>query len=609
MILNGEQEGLVIPVKIKRMKVKVLIIQLIFFILPAVFIFACSGGKEISETKVQNTEEETDKEELYEEKQKQKQFEYLFVEAIKEKVLGNTQKAIQNLSGCLEINPESSAAMYELAGIHAENNDLMSASLLLEKAISYNPENKWYKLLLAKIYQQTNKYEQAADIYNQLLEKDPENLEYMFMEASMLSKAEKYDEAIGVYNQMEEKVGINEQISVAKQQLYVSKGETEKAFDEIQRLIDSDPDEPQYYGLMADLYQSQGDSIKALNYYHKIQEIDPDNGFVHFSLANHYLKSGDIEKAYQETKKGFRNEDVEIQSKLQLYMMLTNASSDVSLTPEQEEELIRILAEVHPDESLVYTVRAESLLKQNKLEEAREELLKSLGIEKNDYMLWERVLYIDNDLQDWQRLYDHSKEAMNYFPNQPQVYFLNAIACLQMENFEETISIADEGIAYVIDNDRMKGQFLMLKGEALYKTGKETEAFDLFDRSVELNPDNHIALNNYAYYLSLAGKNLDKAERMSGKVIELFPENATYLDTYAWVLFKKGEYSLAKFYMESAINYDDEENPTLYEHYGDILFKLGNIEEAMKYWKKAEEKGGGSDTLKKKIQEKKYFEE
>jgi tetratricopeptide (TPR) repeat protein len=149
----------------------------------------------------------------------------------------------------------------------------------------------------------------------------------------------------------------------------------------------------------------------------------------------------------------------------------------------------------------------------------------------------------------------------------------------------------------------------MLKGEAIYKMGNKQQAFDLFDQSVELDPDNHIALNNYAYYLSLEGKNLDKAERMSGIVIERFPDNATYLDTYAWVLFRKGEYSLAKFYMESAINNDTEGSPTINEHYGDILYKSGNIEEAVKYWEKARELGGESELLNRKISERKYFEE
>lgn len=121
---------------------------------------------------------------------------------------------------------------------------------------------------------------------------------------------------------------------------------------------------------------------------------------------------------------------------------------------------------------MVHTVRAESFLKRKKPEEARAELLKALSIEKNDYILWERLLFVDNDLQDWQGLYKHSLDALELFPNQPQLYFLNAIACIQLKSYEETISITDEGLMYVADNKQLEGQFLMLKGEALYKIGQ-----------------------------------------------------------------------------------------------------------------------------------------
>ncbi|MDD4107790.1 MAG: tetratricopeptide repeat protein [Prolixibacteraceae bacterium] len=582
--------------------------SLVSVIIVTFLLFSCSGVKNVVEQENNEKEVSVDEETLILEEQKEKEFEFLFVEAIKEKVLGNSQKAIQHLSGCLEINPNSSAAMYELANIHAANNDFTSASLLLEKAISINPENKWYKSFLAQIYQQTKQYGEAAELYEELLRNDPENLEYMFMTANMLASAGRTGEAVDVYNRMESKTGINEQISLAKQQLYISAGEIENAYKEAEKLIEVNPEEPKYYGLMADLYQSQGDTVNALKYYRKIQEIDPGNGFVHFSLANHYLEKGQPEKSFEETRLGFKSDEIDLQSKLQLFMMMTGPS-ETAITTEQEEELINILLKEHPGESLVYALKAENLLKNNKPEEGREALLKSLENGKNDYVLWERLLFIDNDLQDWNKLYEHSRQAMDLFPNQPQIYFLNAIASFQLEKYDETISVTDEGTLYVVDNDRLKGQFLMMKGEAFYKTGKVQEAFELFDKSVELDPDNYIALNNYAYYLSLAGKNLDKAERMSGRVIERFPENATYLDTYAWILFKKGEYSLAKFYMESAIKYDQEGSPTLFEHYGDILFKLDLTDEALKYWEQAKEMGENSKILERKIIEKSYFEE
>jgi len=586
------------------------IIKWAVFSLLAGTIFSCSGVKQVAE-KQENSKEETTQqtENSAISEEDQKKFEYLFVEGLKEKALGNMQKAIQLFSSCLEIDPNSSASMYELAQIHAANNDFTSASLLLEKAISLSPENKWYKILLAQVYQQTRRFAKAAEIYDQLLQKEPEDLDFLYRKAILLSNAGEFEEAISTYNKMEEITGVNEQISVARQQLYVENDQVEKAFEEIEKLIEFNPEEPKYYGLMADLFQNQGDSVNALKYYRRIQELDPKNGFVHFSLANYYLQNGEIEKSFEETKKGFQSKEVDIQTKMQLYMMLTSNPSQSKLTPKQEEELAELLVETHPEEHLVYTIRAESFLKQNKLAEAREQLLKALEIEKNDYMLWERLLFIDNDLQDWDGLHEHSKEAMNLFPNQPQTYFLHAIACVQLEKFEETVSVSDEGLMYVVDNPRMKGQFIMLKGEALYKMGEMQEAFELFDASVELDPDNHIALNNYAYYLSLAGEKLDKAERMSGKVIEMYPENPTYLDTYAWVLFKKGEYSLAKFYMESALSNGGSENGTLLEHYGDILIKLNKAEEAVKHWKKARELGDASELIDRKIEEKRYIEE
>ena len=577
------------------------------FVLLALFIVSCSGTKKITEQEVGKAAINKPVEELAE--QKQMEFEYLFLEALKQKMFGNMQKSIQLLSSCLEIDPNSSAAMYELANIHAANNDFTSASLLLEKAISINSENKWYKQLLAQIYQQQRKFSEAADIYTQLLQDDPENIELLYTKAILLSNAQEFDEAIAVYNLMEKKEGVNEQISVAKQQLYVTSGNIDGAFDEIEKLIEFNPDEAKYYGLLADLYLSTGDSVKALENYNKILVMDPDNGFVHFSLANYYISIDEIDKSYEETIKGFSSENVDIKNKLQLYMMLTSNREKTKLTDEKEEELIQLLIEKHPDEFLVYTVYAENLLKKQKLPEARIALLKALSINPNDYMMWERVLFIDNDLQDWDGLYKHSKQTIELFPNQPQGYLLHAVATIQLEKFEETITVSEEGMDFVVENPQLEGQFLMLKGEAVYKLNRKQEAFKLFDKAVELDRENYIALNNFAYYLSLDGGDLDKAERMSGRVVARFPNNATYLDTHAWVLFKKGEYKLAKFYMESAIKNGGDDNAVLLEHYGDILFMSQKLDEAKEYWEKAKENGGNSEVLLRKIKEQKYFEE
>ncbi len=462
MTPTGVQVDLDIPGKIKIMK-KLRNIILVSILLAG--IVSCTGGKKITAQKEVSQPVDTAQVQLAE--QKQMEFEYLFVEALKQKMLGNPQNAIQILSSCLEIDPNSSAAMYELANIHAANNDFTSSALLLEKAISIDNDNKWYKELLAQIYQQTRKFSEAAEIYDQLLKNDPENLELLYTKAILQTNAKEYDKAIQTYNIMEKETGINEQISVSKQQLYVLNKQPEKAFDEINKLIENNPSEAKYYGLKADLYQSIGDSVKALENYKRILEMDPGSGFVHFSLANYYLEQNKLDESYKETLEGFANSSVDLQTKIQFYMLLVSNKEKSKLTDAQELQLVELLVEKHPDEYLVHTLYADYWLRQKNLENAREQLLKALELEANDYMIWEQVLFIDNDLQEWDSLYQHSLKAIDFFPNQPQVYLLNTVACIQLEKFDKAIEIADEGIDFVVDNPKLKAQFTMLKGEAI----------------------------------------------------------------------------------------------------------------------------------------------
>jgi tetratricopeptide (TPR) repeat protein len=536
------------------------------------------------------------------------EFEYTFIEALKQKMIGNQQAAITLFSKCLEINPNSSSAMFELAKIHSGNGDQTSSSLLLEKAINIDPQNKWYKVLLAQIYQQGKQYKKAADLYQQLYAIDSENLEYLYMNAALLSSAEKFDQAIEVYNELEKKIGINDQISVEKQQIYQAAGKKKEAQAELQKLIDYNPKEPRYYGLMADYYLSEKDDENALKYYMKILEIEPENGFVLFSLTSFYRQKENKEKAWEYARKGFQNKSADVETKIQYYLMITAEPEKPFFTEAQVNELVDILVKTNGDDYRVFTVYAEYLISKGKLTEAREQLRKVLETQKDNYMIWERMLLISNDLLDFKGIYTDAEKALELFPNQPILYGLRAVACLQLEKYTEALDILNEGEPYLLDNKPMKIQFDLYRAEANYKLNRVEEAFKAFDNVISLDPENWLAMNNYAYYLSVRNENLEKAEQLSGKAVRANPENSTYLDTYAWVLFMRKDYTLAKFYMESAIKNGGDKNGVIVEHYGDILFMMGQKEKAMEQWKKAQETGDFSEFLVEKIKQGRYLD-
>jgi tetratricopeptide (TPR) repeat protein len=536
-----------------------------------------------------------------------KEFEYLYIEGLKQKMLNNFDDAIKIFSRCLEIDPRSSATLYEMAGIYAGKEDFQSSMFLLEKAVSINPDNKDYRILLVKIYQQNKLFEKAATEYEAISKLVPDNPDYPFYQAAMLAMAGKYDRALAMYNQFEQKLGISEPIAIGRQQIYIQTGNKAAAYAEIEKLIQTFPTVTKYYGLLADMYLADKNREKALENYNKILQIDPNDGIVQLSIASFYLDDNNLEKAYVHIKSAFKNSDLDLETKAQMYLLLIQPGT-TKISDDQQLELLHILIETNTDDERPRALMVDYLLNKKQPEEARKQLRLVLDMKKDNYMYWERLLVINNDLRDWQSMNDDSNQALKYFPDQPLIYILKSVGLLQQKKYNEILAILDSGIVQAKKDPKILSQLYMYKAEALYSLKRHKEAFDVYDKVIELDPENYIAMNNYAYYLSLKSERLDVAENLSAKVIQANPDNATFLDTYAWVFFMKKNYTLAKFYIENALSKNSDDNTVIIEHYGDILYFLNDKENALLQWQKSLKMGNDSKVLKKKIAEIRYIE-
>ncbi|OQX97646.1 MAG: hypothetical protein B6I24_08070 [Bacteroidetes bacterium 4572_128] len=70
-------------------------------------------------------------------------------------------------------------------------------------------------------------------------------------------------------------------------------------------------------------------------------------------------------------------------------------------------------------------------------------------------------------------------------------------------------------------------------------------------------------------------------------------------------MYKKGEFLQSLEIIKKAILHGGDKRAVILEHYGDILYKLNEKTKALEFWKKAMEKGKGSEFLEKKIKMKK----
>lgn len=121
-------------------------------------------------------------------------------------------------------------------------------------------------------------------------------------------------------------------------------------------------------------------------------------------------------------------------------------------------------------------------------------------------------------------------------------------------------------------------------------------------KALKYNPDNVLVLNNWAYFLSLEGKQLEQALKMAERVTELTDRNPTYMDTQAWILFKLGRLEEARQLMRQAVALDGQKSRELLLHYGDILHALGEQFMAETYWKKALDKGYDKAVIEERMQ-------
>ncbi len=533
---------------------------------------------------------------------------HYFVSANKEKLLGNTEDAIRLFKKCLQIDPNNAAASYELCIIALNINDFQNAEMYGRKAYTINPENEWYAIIFVEALQRNKKPGEAVKIYQKLIKTFPDRSDIYYDFADCYLRMNKPTEAIEVYNELEKKIGVNAELSLQKEKVFVRLGKLEKAVEEINKLIATAPQEAKYYGILAELYAANNMDNEAVDTYQRALKMDPDNAYINLSFSEYYRQKRDYAKGFVYLEKAFNAEDLDIDSKVKILLSYYVVSEKSEELKQQSLILCDMLVKQHPKEAKAYTVAGDFYYRDKKLEKSKEYFTKAVELDKSKYVIWNQLLIIESELQQFSEMIKHGKEAVELFPNEPTVYLLLGIAYLQEKNPTEALVVLNQGKNMIIDNKPLLGQFYANIGDAYYRT-KEMELSDqAYEEALKINPNDTYVLNNYAYYLSLRNVKLDRAEEMSKKSNEIERDNASYNDTYAWILYGLGKYEEAKLWLEKAISNGAANNAVILEHLGDVQYKLNNADIALDYWIKAKKAGTGSDHLEKKINEKKLIE-
>ena len=516
--------------------------------------------------------------------EQQRKYDYFFLEAMRLKEKKDYASAFGLLQHCLDIHPNAASALYEVSQYYMFLRQVPQGQEALEKAVANAPDNYWYSQGLASLYQQQNELDKAVTLLEQMVVRFPAKQDPLFNLLDLYGRQEKYDEVISTLNRLEKRMGKNEQLSMEKFRIYLQMKDDKKAFQEIESLVQEYPMDMRYQVILGDVYLQNGKKQEAYDVYQKVLAAEPDNPMAIFSMASYYKQTGQEELYQQQLDTLLLNNKVTPDTKVGVMrqMIVENEQADKDST--QIIALFDRIMKQEQDDPQIPMLYAQYLLSKNMEAESVPVLEQVVDLDPTNKAARMMLVGAAVKKEDYKQIIKVCEPGIEATPDALEFYYYLAIAYNQAEKPDSVISICKRALEHTTADSKKEivSDFYSILGDMYHTQKQMKEAYAAYDSALVYNPSNIGALNNYAYYLSVERRDLDKAEEMSYKTVKAEPNNATYLDTYAWILFEKGNYAEARIYIDNAMKSEGgDKSDVIVEHCGDIYYMTGDVDGAL----------------------------
>ena len=489
------------------------------------------------------------------------------IDAKTQEEIGNRDRAAQIYRRIMAERPSYAAAYYELGGMMLDDGAVDSALILTQKAISLNKNNLWYRLQETEIHERRQDYRQLAECWEEIVKQHSDVLDYYYELADAYLMDNEGEKAIKVLDRIEKRYGVSETVSLHQKEIWEAMGRSDMALKEIEQLAKAMPHETKYSAMMAEVYMKRKDYKRAKQYYDQVLKNNPNDDFIHFSLASYYKQTGDHQAAIQELGKGLQQESLACIEKLHVISSFFTPSDLHGERVKEALNLTSVIAKQCGDEPEVAGFYGSLLMYDQQYAEAADQFRRLVKNDSSRYETWEMLLVCLNMSQAPRKeVQNYAQRAAKLFPFHTMPTYILGMHALMDRNYTEAQKLLNRCEMIGFRHGYLEFQTYSMLGDCYYWLGEYNRAWKYFDKALKLEPDDIGTLNNYAYFLSERGEQLEKALRMSKKTIEKEPENATYLDTYAWILHKMGRDAEALPYIEKAVQLSDDDRDTLTDH-------------------------------------------
>lgn len=549
---------------------------------------------------------------------------WYYTEGLKRNVIsGDTAQARRLLREAIRIDSTYAPAYFALG------TDNLAASpdeavAMARRAWTLDTANLWYERNYGQALLMAGRYPEALERYRRLIDKDPADPDNFRLLAALYEQQRNPYMALVTLDSAELRFGRIPYLSAMKRRLLITTNQLDKAIAETREAVDETPYDTENRIVLASLYGLAKRDSLARAEYASVLAIDSANLTALMSLSDFYNDRRDFRSLLAVNQRLFNLDEMPVEEKIKRFGIFTSDNRFYREYYLQVNTLASTLAIRYPKDPRIVELYGRHLINSGELEQAL--TLYKLHLTdtppQETYYRW--VIDIESYLQRPDSVDRYVSEALQLFPEQADFHIATGNIHSYAGRHDEAARVYRQSLRYA-DNDSLRGAIWGLVGdahhqraEAVLKAAKKSgttetsrvraaarkamkSCYDAYERSLRYHGDNALVLNNYAYFLSIDGVQLDRALAMAQRAVELTGNNPTYLDTQAWVLFRSGRTAKAKKIMQQAIALDGHASTELLVHYGDILHALHENFLAESYWRKALEKGYDADEIARRI--------
>lgn len=523
---------------------------------------------------------------------------FYFTEGLKYYELRDFSTASAFFRQALRLDPTCDACYYKLAEIYFQSGYPKEAAALCRSALALDSANVWYRVLLGKAYSANMDIDRAIAVFETIAKSHPQLTETHYRLAALYAGRKQPKKALQHLDSLESRSGASDETLLLRFEILQDMGEHEAALDMLTALGQNTSD-VRIFTMLGETYNNLNKDSLALLYFTKALEMDSGYPPALFGEADLHRRLQRFDDYFQKLYTLYANKDIPVDMKTEYLAALLKVSKFQAVFRPQLDTVFTVLRTASPH-STVESLYGNFLIQSGKKDSALTVFENATRLFSADTSAWETLLGYLYYLQRWDSLDVQAAKAIAVFPEQMNFVMLRTVALSQKKETRAAINLLEKTLA-AAKNDAETLQIYSFLGDLYQEENNSKKAFQCYEKVLAIDSANIPVLNNYAYYLSLSGKQLDKAYAMSQKTITAEPNNATYLDTFGWILYKLGKFIEAKAIFRHAMIYGGTDSAVILDHYADVLYALGEKDAAVLYWEMSYKKDP-DPLVKKKIQ-------